>query len=86
MTAIATPVVEQLYNPSTVKHQPGYSIKTKQGEFVDFGTKLYQLELQLSYKDNEINLLEKKLKKYAQELYPSGNSSKVGVEQRNLSR
>nr|XP_039257563.1 uncharacterized protein LOC120334177 isoform X1 [Styela clava] len=73
-----TPSIQQMYDPAEVKQLPGKGAKGK-GQFVDWGTKLYQLELELSYKNNEIVLLNKKLKKYTDELYPGGNTSKKSV-------
>lgn len=71
-----TPSIRQLYDQPRVKHLPGKDRKGN-GEFVDWGTKLYQLELELSFKTNEIVVLQKKLQKYVRELYPGGDSNKV---------
>lgn len=59
--------------------QPGRFPKSMiaTGEFVDWGTKFYQMQLELSYKSNEIEILKKKLKKAHQELYPDGGNGKV---------
>lgn len=75
-----TPSIQQMYDHSKVKHLPGKDRKGN-GEFIDWGTKLYRLELELSYKTNEIVVLQKKLQKYASELYPGGDSNKKSVVQ-----
>lgn len=74
----STPVIEQLFNPADTKCLPGKGVKGR-GEFVNWGTKLYELELELSYKNNEIEVMKKKLKRFADELYPDGNTAKKSV-------
>ncbi|XP_076804083.1 uncharacterized protein LOC143448296 [Clavelina lepadiformis] len=73
----STPRIANMYEP--IKCLPSKHPKThySTGKFTDWGTKLYQLELELSYKNNEIAILKKKLKTFAEELYPEGNMAKT---------
>jgi len=72
------PSVEQMYSNSE-NVLPSWNPKTRvtTGKYVDWGTKLYHLELELSYKNNEIEILKKKLKKCTDELFPDGDCGKV---------
>nr|XP_002125823.2 uncharacterized protein LOC100179290 isoform X1 [Ciona intestinalis] len=77
MYELDTPHIKQMHEPC----QPGQHPKSRvaSGRFVDWGTKLYQLQLELSYKNNEISILKKKLRDRTNELFPGGNTNKKSV-------
>jgi len=74
LSSKSTPDITQLYQNDHVRNSSATtkSYPSRKGGFVDLGTHLYELELELSKKNNEIAVLKKKLQKFVEELYPDG--------------
>jgi len=71
LSSKSTPDITQLYQNENVRNTTK-SYPSKKGGFVDLGTHLYELELELSKKNNEIAVLKKKQQKFVEEMYPDG--------------
>ena len=62
---VATPVINKMYDYKSTRFNTKCvpsSDPGKVGKFVDWGTKLYEMELQLQDKNEEIEFLRKKIK------------------------
>lgn len=76
---------KQLYPSAPTPCQPSQKLvgpkksPVNTGDFVDMGTKLYQLELQLSQRDYNIQDSMKKLKMCQNLLWPNGDTNKVCI-------